>query len=132
MVPAGTSIDVMVVEGINEANSMRVRIPVESDIDEKVYIQAYIGEEEVASKRITPEKTSSWTFSVEGNGRVVMEIYLDRELYRVYGVDFTEEKFYDITDDPSSFQTSSGIQSGIHVSGSELSEGINEQANEDE
>ncbi|MBP1582113.1 MAG: Stk1 family PASTA domain-containing Ser/Thr kinase [Oscillospiraceae bacterium] len=128
MVAAGSSVDIKVIEGINEENKMTVRIPVESDIDERVYIEAYIGEEKVASKRITPEDTSSWRFSLSGNGRVVMEIYLDRELYRVYGLDFVEEKLYDITDDPESFETSSGT-TGIHVSGSELSEGVEELLN---
>lgn len=124
MVEAGTSVDVMVIAGENEPSSMRIRIPVESDIDEKVYIEAYIGEDEIASKRIVPSDTSSWSFRVEGNGRVIMEIYIDRELYRVYGIDFMEEKLYDITDDPSSFEITSGIQSGVHVSGTELSEGL--------
>lgn len=124
MVVAGTSVDVMVIAGANEPSSMRVRIPVDSDLDEKVYIDAYIGDEKVASKRIVPEDTSSWSFRVEGNGRVKMEIYLDRELYKTYGIDFNEEKLYDISDDPDSFEISSGTQSGITVSGTELSEGL--------
>ena len=132
MVEAGTSVDVMVIAGSQEASSMRVRIPVESSIDDKVYIEAYIGEEEVASKRIVPEDTSSWSFRVEGSGRVIMEIYLDRELYRVYGVDFEEEKLYDITDDPDSFEVSSGTQTGVHVSGTELSEGLEDIGKEKE
>ena len=131
MVLAGTSIDVMVVAGNNEPSSMRIRIPVESDIDEKVYIEAYIGEDEIASKRIIPEDTSSWSFRVEGNGRTIMEVYIDRELYRVYGLDFMEEKLYDITDDPGSFEVTAGIQSGVHVSGTELSEGLEDLEKEE-
>ena len=131
MVMPGTSVDVMVVAGENEPSSMRIRIPVESDIDEKVYIEAYIGEDEIASKRIVPEDTSSWSFRVEGNGRVIMEVYIDRELYRVYGIDFIDEKLYDITDDPSSFEITSGIQSGVHVSGTELSEGLEDIGKEE-
>ena len=131
MVMPGTSVDVMVVAGGNEPSSMRIRIPVESDIDEKVYIEAYIGEDEIASKRIVPEDTSSWSFRVEGNGRVIMEVYIDRELYRVYGIDFIDEKLYDITDDPSSFEITSGIQSGVHVSGTELSEGLEDIGKEE-
>ena len=131
MVVAGTSVDVMVVAGENEPKSMRIRIPIESDIDEKVYIEAYVGEDEIASKRIIPEETSSWSFRVEGNGRVILEVYIDRELYRVYGVDFIEEKLYDITDDPSEFKTTAGVQSGVHVAGTELSEGIEDIEKED-
>ena len=131
MVMPGTSVDVMVVAGENEPSSMRIRIPVESDIDEKVYIEAYIGEDEIASKRIVPEDTSSWSFRVEGNGRVIMEVYIDRELYRVYGIDFIDEKLYDITDNPSSFEITSGIQSGVHVSGTELSEGLEDMGKEE-
>lgn len=131
MVMPGTSVDVMVVAGENEPSSMRIRIPVESDIDEKVYIEAYIGEDEIASKRIVPEDTSNWSFRVEGNGRVIMEVYIDRELYRVYGIDFIDEKLYDITDDPSSFEITSGIQSGVHVSGTELSEGLEDIGKEE-
>ena len=131
MVMPGTSVDVMVVAGENEPSSMRIRIPVESDIDEKVYIEAYIGEDEIASKRIVPEDTSSWSFRVESNGRVIMEVYIDRELYRVYGIDFIDEKLYDITDDPSSFEITSGIQSGVHVSGTELSEGLEDIGKEE-
>ncbi len=124
MVTPGSSIDVKVVAGVNEAIGFRVAIPVKSNIDEKVYIEAYIGEEEIASKRITPKDTEKWTFRVEGTGRVLMEVFLDRDLYRVYGIDFFEKKIYDVTDDPESFETSSGIQSGVHISGAELSEGL--------
>lgn len=133
MVSAGSAIDVMVIAGVNEPSSLRLRIPVDSDIRQKVYIQAYIGEEEIASKRITPNDTDNWSFTVHGNGRVIMEVYLDRELLSVYGVDFDERKLYDITDDPSAFKVSSNNASGIHVSGTELSapEADEESANED-
>lgn len=123
LVEAGSTIDVVIVEGMNEEQSMRIRVPIESDIDEKVYIEAYVGEEEIASKRIRPDDTSSWSFRVYGRGRIIVEIYLDHELYAVYGVDFDENKCYDITEDPDSFETSSGT-SGVHVSGTELSEGV--------
>lgn len=123
MVMAGSSIDVMIVEGMNEETRVRVRVPIDSDIDEKVYIEAYVGEEEVASKRITPDNTSSWSFRLSGSGRVKVEIYLDRDLYAIYGVDFSTGEYEDITDDPDSFKESSGMQ-GIHVSGEEQSEGL--------
>ncbi len=130
MVMAGSSVDVMVIEGMGDEKSLRVRIPIDSDIDEKVYIQAYVGEDEIASKRIRPEDTSSWSFRVSGSGRVKVEIFLDRELYAIYGVDFIEETFEDITADPDSFKESSGISSGIHVSGSDLSEGLEDPEDE--
>ncbi len=135
MVTPGSSIDVMVIKGSTEAIGFRVGIPVESNIKSKVYIEAYIGEEEIASKRITPKDTDKWTFRVEGSGRALMEIFIDRELYRVYGVDFLEKKIYDVTSDPDSFETSSGTQSGVHVSGADLSEGledIKDKENEEE
>ena len=122
MVPVGSTVDVMVVANKVEKQQIRVRIPVESDIDDKVYIQAYVGEEEIANKKIVPEETESWTFTVEGSGRVKMEVYIDRELYRVYGVDFIETKLYDITSNPDSFEISTGIKNDIYVSGSELSQ----------
>jgi len=131
MVAPGTAIDVVIIEGMNEEQSMRVRVPIDSDISKKVYIEAYVGEEEIASKRIKPEDTSSWSFRVYGRGRIVVEIYLDRDLYAVYGVDFNENKCYDITDDPESFETSSGSSGGVHVSGTELSEGINDKKEEE-
>lgn len=122
MVPVGSTVDVMVVANKIEKQQIRVRIPVESDIDDKVYIQAYVGEEEIANKKIVPEETESWTFTVEGSGRVKMEVYIDRELYRIYGVDFIETKLYDITSNPDSFEISTGIKNDIYVSGSELSQ----------
>lgn len=132
MVEAGSAIDVVIVEGINEDQSMRIRVPIDSDISKRVYIEAYVGEEEIASKRIKPENTSSWSFRVYGRGRIIVEIYLDRDLYAIYGVDFNENKCYDITDDPESFETSSGNSGGVHVSGTELSEGVNDKKDESE
>ena len=42
-----------------------------------------------------------------------------------------EEKLYDITDDPGSFEVTAGIQSGVHVSGTELSEGLEDLEKEE-
>ncbi len=126
-VSPGTSIDVKVIKNVTDPISLKLSINIESDIDEKVYMEAYIGDEEVASKRVVPSDTNKWTFRVEGNGRKKMEVFIDKELYRVYGIDFDNKKLYDITDDPDSFETSSGIQSGVHVSGTELSESVDEE-----
>ncbi len=126
-VSPGTSIDVKVIKNVTDPISLKISINIESDIDDKVYMEAYIGDEEVASKRVVPADTSKWTFRVEGNGRSKMEVFIDRELYRIYGIDFDNKKLYDITDDPNGFETSSGIQSGVHVSGTELSESVDEE-----
>ena len=130
MVPAGSSIDVMVVEGYNEEQPVRIRVPIDSNQKQKVQIEAWIGDKQVSRKRITPSRTDEWSFTVRGTGTAKVEVFLDRELYYIYGVNFTTGEVIDITDDPDSFQTTmgSGIP-GIHVGGSELSES---QKKEDE
>ncbi len=136
MIPAGSAIDVMVVEGYNEDQSVRIVVPIDSDEDDKVQIEAWIGDKQVDRKRITPSRTDEWTFHADGSGTAKVEVFLDRKIYRIYGVNFSTGEVKDITDNPDSFQSSmgSGIP-GVNVGGTELSglpgEGASDASNQE-
>ena len=88
-----------------------------------VKMEAYINDETTpqSTKRVNPEKTPSWTVKVSGRGQAKLTITMDKEVYKVYKVDFITDEVTDITKDPDSFTPSSPGIPEKTVSGEDLS-----------
>lgn len=123
LVPAGSSVDVKVIEGLNEDQTMRIKIPLPESDGGMVKMEAYINDETTpqSTKRVNPEKTPSWTVKVSGRGQAKLTITMDKEVYKVYKVDFITDEVTDITKDPDSFTPSSPGIPEKTVSGEDLS-----------
>ena len=92
-VKEGTSVKVTVSSGEAIQKSVAVYVDLPKDVTKEVSLKTYIDGVLDSSKTVIPAYTGTYTVTVKGsNGKKTLIVNLDGQQYRLYEIDFDNEK----------------------------------------